>query len=102
MRREEIVALLRAGKSHDDVIGIYFIGRPYRNADDHNIRYSIRAAQDALDFEAEGGPLRRKGPWPVSYVRNPSAAFPSGEKVYRVGAGHDVPEGSLRFFGLVP
>lgn len=64
------------------------------NAESADVGQLISLAKDRIAFEDEGGPVRWKGPWPVSYVRS------TGEAVYRVGAGHDVPERSLRALGF--
>ena len=54
------------------------------------VRAAIAIARDKLAME----PPKKRGPWPVSYVRQ------DGETVYRVGSGHDVPESSLHHFGF--
>lgn len=54
----------------------------------------VVAAVDREIFEKAGGPVRRVGPWPVSYVR------PDGERMFLVGAGHVIGERSLAAFGF--
>jgi hypothetical protein len=54
----------------------------------------VIAAVDRESFEKAGGPVRRLGPWPVSYVRG------DGERMFLVGAGHVIGERSLKAFGF--
>lgn len=92
MARPELIysmlQMMRQGASDDQVLAAFRTPTSY----DVNLRQSLRIARDR--FERFGG-LRRHGPWPVSYVRN------DGERVFRVGPGHDIPERSLGAFGFV-
>ncbi|MBS4018743.1 MAG: hypothetical protein KGZ68_10950 [Dechloromonas sp.] len=90
--RARIVDLLRSGKSDDEII-IEVWGE--RAGNFSQCRHTILLARDALEIDELGGPgVKYKGPWPVSYVRN------TGERVFRVAPGHDVPEGSLGALGF--
>ena len=80
----EIVRLLREGWGEAEILRMFKHKRPYL------VRSAINNGLSAIERE----PLKKRGPWPVSYVRS------TGEKVYRVGTGHDVPEGSLQALGF--
>jgi hypothetical protein len=91
--RDRVYGMLRAGASEAEIAKALRRGN---KADGANAEQLIRLAKDRIWFEDAGGPVRWKGPWPVSYVRG------SGEKVYRVGAGHDVADNSLQALGFRP
>lgn len=57
---------------------------------------SVRITIHNVRTEADNAPPKKRGPWPVSYVR------PDGQPVYRVAPGHDVPERSLEALGFQP
>lgn len=90
--RDEAYRLLRSGMLESDVEKALRKGR--RRSESSDVSQLISLAKDRIAFEDDGGPVRWRGPWPVSYVRA------NGEPVYRVGAGHDVPERSLGAFGF--
>ena len=91
--RDRIIGLLKEGLSDEEIMSVVW-GR--RSGNFTQCRQAIALAKQFLELENEGGPLRRTGPWPVSCVRS------NGERVFRVGAGHDIPEGSLAAFGFRP
>lgn len=90
--RDEAYRLLRSGMLEADVEKALRKGRGQSESAD--VSQLIRFAKDRIAFEDDGGPVRWRGPWPVSYVRQ------DGQRVFRVGAGHDVPERSLAAFGF--
>jgi hypothetical protein len=90
--RDRVYRMLRDGFPEAEVEKALRKGRGKSESAD--VGQLISLAKDRIAFEDEGGPVRWKGPWPVSYVRS------TGEAVYRVGAGHDVPERSLRALGF--
>lgn len=86
--RERIKALLVAGRCDDEIMSEVWGDK--RPEDTKALMMDIDLARNELERE----PIRWVGPWPVSYVRS------TGEIVYRVGYGHDVPERSLAAFGF--
>jgi hypothetical protein len=90
--RERVYQMLRSGMSEREIDLALRRGR--HKSEGGDISQLISLARDRIVFENEGGPVRWRGPWPVSYVRA------GGETVYRVGAGHDVPESALEAWGF--
>lgn len=90
--RDRVYRMLRDGIPEAEIERALRRGRGKSESAD--VGQLIRLAKDRIWFEDEGGPVQWRGPWPVSYVRS------TGEKVYRVGAGHDVPENSLQAWGF--
>ena len=62
----------------------------------HRKAVAVRLHIHNIRNELERAPVKKTGPWPVSYVRS------DGEPVYRVGYGHDIPASSLHHFGFTP
>jgi hypothetical protein len=89
--RERVYRMLRDGVSEAEIARQLRRGN---KSDAANAAQLISLARDRIDFEDGGGRVRWKGPWPISYIRG------DGQRVYRVGAGHDVPEHSLRALGF--
>ncbi|MCC3246153.1 hypothetical protein LG047_12620 [Methylocystis sp. WRRC1] len=85
--RERVERMVKAGMSDEEIIANVGAGRDRLGY----ARHCIQLSREAVE---QGGGVNRRGPWPVSYVRN------TGEKVFRVGPGHDIPEGSLKAFGF--
>jgi len=90
--RERVYQMLRSGMSEREIDITLRRGR--HKSESGDISQLISLAKDRIVFEDEGGPVRWQGPWPVSYVRS------TGEAVYRVGAGHDVPASALKAWGF--
>jgi hypothetical protein len=90
--REIAYRMLREGMT-GEAIAIELL-KVRSKADASYVRATIDLVKSRIAFDDEGGPVRWKGPWPVAYVRS------TGEPVYRVGAGHDVPEHSLLALGF--
>jgi len=84
--QSKVAALIDQGASDEEIIAMFNTRYPLR------VKVAISIARD----KSHNQPVRRKGPWPVSYVRS------TGERVYRVGGAHDIPEGSLATFGFTP
>jgi hypothetical protein len=80
----EVFRLIKEGREDAEIIEAFKHVRVGR------VRLAISIARDTISRE----PPKRRGPWPVSYVR------PNGEPVYRVGTGHDVPASSLAALGF--
>ncbi len=90
--RARVVDLLKGGLSDEEILSEVWGDRPGNHT---QCRHAISLARQAIEIDEQGGPsIKWKGPWPVSYVRN------TGERVFRVGPGHDVPEGSLAPLGF--
>jgi hypothetical protein len=90
--REIAYRMLREGMTGEAIAIELLKGRSKAGAS--FVRATIDLVKSRIAFEDEGGPVRWEGPWPVSYIRG------TGEPVYRVGAGHDVPEHSLAALGF--
>jgi hypothetical protein len=89
--RDRVYRMLREGFPESEIALRMRHGGRSELADAEQL---LRLAKDRIAYENDGGPVRWKGPWPVSYVRS------TGERVFRVGAGHDVPEHSLAALGF--
>lgn len=92
----EVLRRARAGESLSEII--YALRDRHRQA---RITSAFNKAETIL-FEEEGGPVKKKGPWPLAYEYPPCDAFPNGQRVYRVGAGHYVQESALKPMGFRP
>lgn len=84
----DIRAMLLQGRSDE-----YIVQALARPGQSWAMRDAIRNVRAQM---AQEDAVRKRGPWPVSYVRK------DGERVFRVGPGHDIPERSLAAFGFEP